>query len=512
MFAHNWAFDGPVLDMFNLLPRRGWTNTRRVIESPPVILQWRKGDRTVLCLDTLNWWRMPLVKIGESIGLAKLPMPGKNARRAEWDIYCKRDVEVIYRVTREWWRFLRRNDLGSFGPTLASQAIRAFRHRFMDHKILIDSNPAALALSREALHGGRVECFRLGRIKGPVSVLDVNSMYPFVMRDGLFPTKLLCHTTNTSLKELEKWLFTKSVVALVKVDTKRNVFAHLKDGRLIFPTGRFIAPLTTPDLMDAFTHGEIRSVLACSVYDAAPIFKRFVSTFYAMRQEATLREDAVANWLLKILMNSLYGKFAQRGNVWEIIRKTEDPTVRQWVDLDYETGAIKTFRQFSGAVECLSRETEAFDSFPAIAAHVTALARQYLARLIDKSGRDRVVYCDTDSLFLSSNPAALLATFPDRTALGALKLEATHDWIVLNGPKDYAFPDKTVIKGIKKNALKTGENSFTQDQFSSLVGLIDRGDLSAPIIKVIRKVLTREYLKGDVRSDGHVLPYRLAEW
>lgn len=512
LFAHNWSFDAPVLKMFSELPKRKWQLTKAVIESPPVILSWRRNDRSITCLDTLNWWRVPLKKIGQSIGLEKLEMPALDASRADWDTYNKRDVEIIYRAIREWWRFLREHDLGSFAPTLASQSMRAFRHRFMKHKILMESDERSLKLARDSLHGGRVECFQIGKVKGPVAVYDVNSMYPFVMRENLFPAALIRYHGPVSLRDLRKWLASRCVVARVRLQTKRNRFAHVVDNRLTFPVGRFIEALTTPDLIDALNHREVDSVLECATYTAEPIFKPFVEEIYALRLAAKKRGDDVQHWLLKILMNSLYGKFAQRSNVWEMERVTDDLSVRQWMDYDYETGSLRAYRQFAGVIQRKHRESESLDSSPAIASHVTAYARRHLDDLRRRFGERRVVYMDTDSLFvreLQRSPQAHATVSAD---LGALKLEATHDWIILHGPKDYATPEKTVIKGIRDPTNPASENTFVQQQWSSLTGLIHRGDLSAPTIKQITKVLARSYTKGRVSPSGHVSPFVLREW
>lgn len=512
LFAHNWSFDAPVLQMFSYLPKHGWKLQKAVIESPPVILTWRKGNQTITCLDTLNWWRVPLRMIGASIGLEKLEMPAPGDSRDLWDGYNRRDVEIIYRVMREWWKFLRAHDLGSFAPTLASQSMRAFRHRFMKHKILIDSDPRALELARASLHGGRVECFQIGRIKGPISVYDVNSMYPHVMRKNLFPSALIRYHSQVSLADLRRWSKNRCVIARVRLSTRRPRFAHVYNGRLIFPTGRIIETLTTPDLLDALAHREIISVESAAVYVAEPIFSTFVEEIYSLRRQAEKKGNRVEHWLLKILMNSLYGKFAQRANVWEMEKPTDDLSVRQWMEYDYETGSLRAYRQFAGIVQRKHRDSEALDSHPAIASHVTAYARKYLFDLAQAMGKDRVLYVDTDSLFVRSVSRRAQNNLSIGSGLGELKLEAIHDWVVLNGPKDYETPDKIKIKGIRNPSSPISPGVFSQEQWSSLAGLIGRGSLNAPTIRTVTKKLSRIYTKGQVTKDGRVLPFVLREW
>ena len=512
LFAHNWAFDAPVLGMFGVLPAAGWKLTKAVIESPPVILHWRKDTNTIVCLDTLNWWRMPLEKVGQSIGLPKLEMPAKRASRAAWNTYARRDVEIIYSAINSWWRFIADFDLGSFAPTLASQALTAFTHRFMDDAILIDANPKALSLARDSLHGGRVECFRIGKIAGPISVLDINSMYPYVMREHSYPISLVSHSVRAGLSDLTRWLKTHAVIARVRLETRRRRFAHVVDQRLIFPIGRFVATLTTPDLLDAIKNREIHSVIEVAIYNQAPIFRRFIDEIYALRQAALAANQSVQSWLLKILMNSLYGKFAQRGTVWESIKTIDDTSIKQWIEFDYETGSSKTYRQFAGTLQVLQREPESYNSFPAIAAHVTAYARAYLYNLAFDTFKGRVIYADTDSLFVRSADIPSGVDLTPDFRLGAFKVDGVYDWCELKGAKDYALPNKEVIKGIRKSARWIGPNTVQQEQWFSLVGLLAARDLTAPRTKLIEKHLSRIYQKGSVRNDGMVLPFRLREW
>lgn len=512
LFAHNWAFDAPVLDTFTILPKRGWTLGHCVIESPPVIMAWRKDSSTITMLDTLNWWRHSLALIGESVGAPKLPMPRQSSSREKWDIYCRNDVEVIRTAVHRWWAFLARYDLGGFAPTLASQAFRTYRHRFMDARILIDANPVALELARDSYHGGRTEAFRIGRVKGPIRVFDVNSMYPYVMREQLFPTALKLHARNPTHAELARWLSSRCVVARCQVVTRVPRYAVVRDGRLLFPIGRFYALLTTPDLLTALKHRELGECSEAAVYERAPIFRRFVDELYAHRLEARAKGDTVTVHQLKILLNSLYGKFGQRGIVWTKTADAPDLQPRTWIDYDLDSGVKTVHRQIGGIEQTRTTDAESYSSHPAIAAHVTAYARAYLWSLISLAGRSHVVYCDTDSVWTDATGARALASRVSSDRLGALKLEATHKWVTIHSAKDYETPAGSKCKGVRKSARWLGRSVLEQEQWSSLVGLLRAGNVHAPRTTIVQKVLSRTYGKGLVASDGIVSPLLLREW
>lgn len=512
IFAHNVSFDAPVVDMFGILPDRGWELIKAVIDSPPTLLTWRRGDQTIQVVDTLNIWRMPLAGIGKQIGLEKLPMPRRNASRAKWEAYGKRDTEIIMEACLRWFAFLKQEKLGGFAPTLASQAMRAFRHRFMLQHIYIDADKRALELSREALHGGRTECFYIGKKRGKFYQLDVNSMYPWIMQKYDVPVKLVGCYSDVTRAELARWLKRYCVVARVRLVTDEPAYAVVHDNRLVFPVGKLRVALCTPELIYALSKGHIHSVEVAAVYERARVFAPFVTTLYGLRLKAAKAGDAVASWLYKILMNSLYGKFAQRGRSYEAIGHTDPKNVRAWVEVDADSGDVFRYREFAGLIQLRQDEGESFDSFPALAAHVTAYARCRFYELMRAAGAGHYLYGDTDCLLVDAFGYKRLKRFCNATRLGGLKLEAQYRFIHIRSPKDYRFDDKEKVKGVKRSAVWIDAETVEQYNFSSLRGLIARGDLSAPIITKVRKRLRRIYTKATVAADGNCSPLRLNHW
>jgi len=61
----------------------------------------------------------------------------------------------------------------------------------MKEKIYIHDQVTTSEFEREAYFGGRVECFRLGNFTDEFFYnIDVNSMFPSVMKENLYPVKL----------------------------------------------------------------------------------------------------------------------------------------------------------------------------------------------------------------------------------------------------------------------------------------------------------------------------------
>jgi DNA polymerase type B, organellar and viral len=509
IYCHNAEFDAQVLDCFGELARRSWRCMQACLEGPPTMISWRRGTRTVRWLDTLNIWRVPLKVIGEKIGLPKLVMPKGWGDRERADTYCRRDVEIVWRALTSWWNFLRAHDLGTAAPTLASQGMNAFRHRFMRHEIFIDANEAALALSRDAYVGGRCECFRLGVIEEECATVDINSQYPAVMARLHAPRRLLTVRTTATLDDLARYAASYAVVADVELRTDEPAYPHIIDGRLCFPVGRFRQALATPELVYALKRGAIERVHRVAIYERAPLFREFMRWGWRLRAAAQASGDALLDWQAKYLQNGFYGKWGQRGRQWRVIAESPRWLVADQSSFDTESGRWRYVRQIGHAVQELQDDGESSNSFPAIAAHVTSAGRMMLWRLILAAGRSHVWYTDTDSLKGDTTMLRRLSPKIDATRLGALKLERRSPWIWLRGPKDYTEPDVERIKGVRKDALSGDGTAYLQLQWAGWAGSIRRGSLDTPTTEERVKVLSRTYTKGHVGESGIVTPHRL---
>jgi len=511
LFCHNTNFDLPILDTFRYLPEHKWVVKKAILEGPPTILELKKPDKTLTILDTLNWWRQSLKSIGKSIGLPKLEMPDKDAPQSAWDVYCKRDVEIIMYAVQRWCKFLIDFDLGGFANTLASQSMRTYRHRFMPAKILIDDNKYALACSRSTYRGGRTEAFFIGSSKERRHLVDVNSQYPYAMHDKFFPAILRYYARVTNPKDLQKMMKKYLICARCLIEIDQPAIAVKRNKKLIFPIGKFNAFITTPELEWVLKHGAIHKVYDMSMYNKVKLFTDFVDFFYANKVKYKTEGDPVLADMFKKLLLSIYGKFGQNGLVYEEIEDTTDYNPQSWKEIDADTGEVSDYRQVLGKIFKLSRQPESGISHPAICSFCTAYARMHLWRLIATAGRENVYYCDTDSLLVNDIGLERLKSFIDPTKLGMLEHEASYDLTKIHGAKDYIFGDKVRRKGVKGNAEKWDENVFYQDKWSGLAGMLRAGNLNNPTTEKVIKILKREYDKGQVLPSGRVVPFVLDE-
>ena len=506
LFCHNTSFDLPVLDAFGELPRLGWEMKRAIIDAPPTIVHFRRGSTTLCLLDTLNLWRMSLDDLATKIGSQKLPMPGQEASRAEWDRYARQDVTVIHDALMGWWSWLTANDLGGFAPTLASQAYRTYRHRFMPAKILAHASEPALAIARASYVGGRCEAFHIGAVDGPVTVVDLTANYPAVMRGRRYPHKLLGFDERHAERTLARCLMSHECIATVDLVTDMPAYPSILGEKLCFPVGRFSATLASPELRAAVQAGHVTGCSRIAVFHGAEIFTGFVDWFWAQRRRALEEGNEPLAWNFKIMMNSLYGKFGQRGYVWDEEARIPDLSARCWTYRDTVTGETLSYRQLCGLVQVRSTEGESRDSVPEIAATVTSAARVLLWTLMQKAGLENIYYCDTDSLHVTAEGASRLADEIDPAGLGMLKIEGVFDSAEYCGAKDYRLGAAWKIKGIRKSAAQVTPSIFRQQQWTSLKGLVRAGQLSSPATSMVEKRLSRRYTKGSIGPGGRVSP------
>jgi len=213
-------------------------------------------------------------------------------------------------------------------------------------------------------------------------------------------------------------------------------------GKLIFPTGI---------IKGVYTHVEIRKALELG-YKLLEIketlyykktfypFKEFVTDNYNKRLELKRKKDP-NELVYKLLLNSLYGKFAQK-NLTETVffnkqflSDDEIETVRSNPDVlmsDDDNGVITTKKVCN----------ESF-VLPILSSYTTAYAR---LKLYDYLVMGKAYYCDTDSIITNE-------TLPESDVLGAMKVEYDILEGVLVKPKMYYL--KTKLKdGTVKEVVK----------------------------------------------------------
>jgi hypothetical protein len=453
---------------------------------------------------------MSLEDLGRSVGLQKLDVDFAAVENEDLRVYCKRDVEIMVEAWRRWLDFVDRYDLGDFRYTVAGQAWSAYRHRFLPCDIGIHSDPRAIELERAAYRGGRCEPFFVGKLPpGPYYKLDANGLYAAMMRWYPYPRKLVKVMRSIRPYYLAHLLKTNLAIAEVVLSTTTPRYPLRVKGRNAYPTGTFLTTLTTAELEIALFNDEVRAIGRVALYEPADLFSGYIDFFTPLRQQYKLDGDHARSKMCKRLRNSLPGKFGQRGYTQEKVGDAPLDKVGRRLWLDPETGREAVDLIFGGSIIRQTREDEAFDSFPAIPAHLAAYGRLYMWSLIEQAGRRNVYYMDTDSLLVNQAGMDNLTAVVDPLKLGYLKLEGTASEVEVSAPKDYTFGDRTVRKGVRANALEVEDGVFDQWHFTHLSYAFRAHNLEGVTVYKARKKLERGRVAGELTPSGWVTPPHL---
>lgn len=511
VLARRLVFDFTVVEGWKYLRQAGFKLKFFHDKGTTSIISVRGERGSIVFLDIMNWFVESLEKTGQRIGIPKLKIDFETCTDSYLSIYCKRDVEIELANFKDFMKFLYDNSISRLCYTKGSTAMAAYLLSHYHKRIYIHNNQQAIDLERDSYRGGRTECFYLGDLENEkYYIVDVNSLYPFVMRDNPYPVKYKKITQKIVPYTLQKLLKDTAVVAKVLIETDEPAYAVRRE-RTIFPIGRFWVTLATPELKYALEHNHIVKIEQVVVYEQENIFSSYVDRFYNLRQRFRDTDNSEYEELCKVMLNSLYGKFGQKAEVWKKIGVCPDEPDR--VEICYVEGCKRTkaIRYLLGEIFELEGYREPFNSFPAIAAHVAAYGRMYLYELMKQAGEGNYFYCDTDSLFLNEVGLQNLGDKLENKRLGGLKVIEEMTSVNIRGLKDYTIGEKEVIKGVRKLAIKIGDGVYEQELWPSFKGLLRRQHPNVYAIETIRKTLNRNYTKGTVNPNGSVQPLVLAE-
>jgi hypothetical protein len=530
--AHNLGFDATILDTWSLirggalritLPGAGRKTSEDaaryqgllLIEDPPTVicLEDRESRRYVL-VDTLNYWRVSLKMLGHELGLEKLEMPSRTEPMEAWITYCHRDVEIIERAMVElltWWRA---GDYGRFRWTAPGLAMSAYRHRFMMHPITFHPHIQLRRFERQAYYGGQLEAYMLGDLPGPIFEYDVNSLYPSVMRGGLYPIKLIDYDLDCEFSAACPVKNPACAIAQVEVRCHGVTLPiHSPDGTM-YCTGEGITHLAGPELAWAVERGMVSRWGSWAEYECAEIFTDFVDHFYLLKQDAEQQERWCERMFVKLLLNSLYGKFGQRGGEWRL-NPSRVPLLDFGEFWELPPGA-------TNPTKCLCLYDKVFDwspdqeiqqSAPAISAFVTSAGRQRMRQLKQVAGHGHYYYQSTDSLIVDAYGRYNLeqAGEVDPYQIGKLRLQ--HSGLIgwIGGLHWYSIGDRIIEGGKKSGATTISEDDWQELCFEGLESIWSRG--GEPVVEITRvnKHRSRIYRKGKIMENCRVAPFRFAE-
>ncbi len=510
LYAHNIFFDLWISQFYYYAFLNGWTSKIPYHKGLTYIDELKKAKQKICLINTTNYFQCPLRTLGNVLGLKKKGTFSDHQTEEDLFDYCLRDVEIIEAAMEFWFQCLRSWDLGNYGMTLPAQAFNAYRHRFMPCKIYVHDRWQNEDFEAEGYFGGRCEAFYIGKVPAnEVYKLDINSMYPAVMRDNLYPYRFAYRCDWYPLDRFREDFNKHLWMCKVLIETERSCLPLRYENRLVFPIGRFWTVLCTPELEYALRYDLIKKIDNTQVYDGSNLFQEYVDYFYSKRKYYKSIKNEPMQYACKILLNSFYGKFAQREYKYKLEDVPNKLEVYEEHYFDADKGENVSIQVFGGKCKISTRQlTASSNSLIAISAHVTSYARRLMQESIDRCPANSVYYCDTDSLFCNKDAAHALKDRIDNTKLGYWKIEEIGTDVEIHNLKHYRFNKSYKLKGVRKTATKLGDNLYEQDQWSGFP-LVNKRLLTDPyLVKRVQKRISGTYLKGRVTDIGWVKPLR----
>jgi hypothetical protein len=448
------------------------------------------------------------------IGCEKLPMLSPDATDEEWYKYCRQDVVVIKTAILSYIDWIKENNLGKFRFTAPSQAMAALRHRWNKPAIKTHNNVALRKFERQSYYGGRLECYYIGQVAGKIYELDVTSLYPSVMRENLYPAKLLdfcLPTTHTRLEACEVGI---DCIAEVRLHTQTGFPRREAYLGTIYPVGDYWTTLAGPELVQAKDLGAIKDVRGWARYELRDIFTGFVDFFWNYRLEQKKLGNTINADLAKLLMNGLYGKFGQQTSAW-----TDRPDIPYsgklglWGDDTFSDGGFPWFRNVGHCVQQFTGKQEHPFAFPAIAAYVTSYARELMRMYRKVAGERNCYYLVTDALFVNQSGFDNLthSNLIHESELGSLRVKHSADIGEFTALHHYKIGEHAVNGSRKKSARANPDGSFSELQFESFEKVLMRQPDGSVHVKPVTKRYSKEYKRGTRQDDGWIKPLLLQE-
>jgi hypothetical protein len=127
-----------------------------------------------------------------------------------------------------------------------------------------------------------------------------------------------------------------------------------------------------------------------------------------------------------------------------------------------------------------------------------------------KAGYGNVLYCDTDSLFVTERGYDNLREYIGERELGKLEVRGVGEEMTVFAPKHYIFRGVAKIKGVPGKAIRIDDTTYRLERWLRGRSLLRRGITDRVLVEETEKKLRLVYDKGVVGDDGWVKPLLLS--
>jgi len=399
--------------------------------------------------------------------------------------YCEIDCKALYQILLRFNKLIFDKfhlNITDF-PTLPSLAYNIFRSNFYKKEEIHQLSGKIDKDIRLGYTGGSVDMFiPKNPIGTKIYAYDVNSLYPFVMKDRKFPIGSPVYFEGDILKDDQNAFGFFYCKIIAPKDLKHPILQlHHKikpsgaGVRTISPTGSWEGMYFSEELYNAKLFGYKFDILRGYSFEKGDIFKDYIDNLYNLRLQYD--KSNPLNFTAKILLNSLYGRFGMNDD-FDILEIVNQKDLLEIESENYNISNIRPLSEDKFLISYSNPESEILTLMDgakethnvniAIAAAVTAYARIHMSQFKNNPAFPNLYYTDTDSVYFDG---PLPDSFISPNELGKLKLEGIYDRTIFLAPKVYALQnhkDSIIkIKGLNKDSIKN--NNINLDILESLL-------------------------------------------
>ena len=367
--------------------------------------------------------------------------------------YNKNDCEIEWKILQSLNKLYRKFKCNRARATVGSNAMEIYRNFFSD-RIGYRIPQDVLKEWQKAYRGGYCDVFKKGKYTGKFYLIDVNSLYPFIMLNS--------YPLPSSYKKVEK---IRPNEKFYIIRTEQGYYSNY-DVEYLFDNSK-----------DLYYY-----VFTEECYP----FKRYINMMMKYKIDSEKKGKKFEKMIYKTLANSLYGKFGQQSrmelltnekNIKKYLKRPEC-NIEEIVEDIFKIWWIGKFPFWTNFVYSI---------------FTTSRARLFLYNAIEtvKELGFEVYYCDTDSLLISGD-ISKLKDWIDPYQIGKWKLVKRSKSINIIGKKLFTMGDMVKCKGVsgfknKKEFILTGKTTY--DKFIKIKEGLRRNIKAGRTVKVTKRNL-----------------------
>lgn len=476
VWAHNVGYDIRIANVFEVLPALGWRLQSHNIATRGTWLEWRRNGQSLVFVDSYSVFPTSIERIGEWFGIGKPPLPREDAELATWIDRCRIDCRILAQACLRYLEWIKEEDLGNWQLTGNAQCWATFRHKFLTHRLTVHDDEEVLKAERRAMWAGRCEAFWRGNLWDTrVFEYDFTNSYPRIARDYAVPVKYIGEMPMG--RDWSEWLRSETIgfIADCTVTTDVPCVPTEKDGRILWPVGIFHTTLWDVEIDTVLDNGGTVTVRRGWMYRKAPALRAWGSWVLDQIGESNTETGPQERLILKHWSRALIGRFAMTYRKWEYDGEMPTHEVESGIMLDLDTGECGKYVQIGTGMWTDAGKEEWQHSMPMVTGYIQAIARVQLWDVLRRMPFRSVLYCDTDSLFVTGefreDIEGVIAEIPGC----GMRLKRAWDGMEILGPRQITTGEEVRIAGIPKRAEKVSATRFEGTVWESLLVALQYG-------------------------------------